>query len=653
MMSQCVTVPTRLSTMDYVNRSLEFGSSHSELPRTPTEEEKMKKIVGWVPPTDLTPLSSSRPRPYKYDEIGWNSSLGILSPPTPSPVVDATTPQVMDSIQSQPDGAQENMAVLLERMQSKISSSDKTETPNYINEDNTSIFLNAVTGMFFPSCHTHLDPLGNDLAVSDPTTFYIRNKERQEQLVRWQSRIYQRQVYFFNSLLMLVLVVVLILVSSVKSFNYNTNIMNSFWFILCLSLLLVSGVISIIMTRCLTSECDGESLCDDSDQSLTCRRLSVNTGSCLLSSVLVLLPLLVSLFLYAIVPAADPYLFLIKQETGGRSGVELAIITAFPVVTNMEQGQHIRGKIEFDCYMGANSDFAGKILIINSTKPKCKSLLQEDGFYLKAKEAKAQALILLDDTPKISWRVSSPYGERFHSLVNSPVSDLPFLLVRESDWRRFDSHFLWLESRKRDLIIVWNDPSSLDLQGIFSCSDNRTVIIGSEEGPGPRAGCLDGKHLSPGGKLSEKICVSGVCSVFGQDCPGSRFSAFSQFSLNVECSRLTDVNVEVVTAGSQAVLRPDSLYSSSAGASTEYCCHQLEEPGKLTNSTFLEVSRAVSEPLHFQMSNAQPALCPSLCPGNKENGKYCEGCFVLLEAILILCRKCFVVIKIFRNFLSK
>ena len=65
--------------------------------------------------------------------------------------------------------------------------------------------------------------------------------------------------------------------------------------------------------------------------------------------------------------------------------------------------------------------------------------------------------------------------------------------------------------------------------------------------------------------------------------------------------------MEVVTAGSQAVLRPDSLYSSSAGASTEYCCHQLEEPGKLTNSTFLEVSRAVSETLHFQMSNAQPS----------------------------------------------
>ena len=84
--------------MDYVNRSLEFGSSHSELPRTPTDEEKMTKIVGWVPPADLPHQTSSRLKPYKYDEIGWNSNLGILSPLTPSPVVGGDTTQHPDII---------------------------------------------------------------------------------------------------------------------------------------------------------------------------------------------------------------------------------------------------------------------------------------------------------------------------------------------------------------------------------------------------------------------------------------------------------------------------------------------------------------------------------------------------------------------------
>ena len=72
--------------------------------------------------------------------------------------------------------------------------------------------------------------IGSDLAGSDPQTFFIRNKERQEKLIMWQSNIYQRQVYLFNSLLMIVLIVIWILVSGVQSFNYNTNVINSFWF---------------------------------------------------------------------------------------------------------------------------------------------------------------------------------------------------------------------------------------------------------------------------------------------------------------------------------------------------------------------------------------------------------------------------------------
>ena len=158
----------RLSTMDFANRSLEFGSSHSDLPRTPTDEEKMKTVVGWVPPNDLT--RTKHLKPYKYDQIGWNQSLGILSPPTPSPQVEVAgdrSSQVAASsnmVTSQPDGVPgvELRVNLIERMASLISnSSNKTDTPSYINEENTSIFLNAITGMFFPSCHTHLEAIGD------------------------------------------------------------------------------------------------------------------------------------------------------------------------------------------------------------------------------------------------------------------------------------------------------------------------------------------------------------------------------------------------------------------------------------------------------------------------------------------------------------
>ena len=95
--------------------------------------------------------------------------------------------------------------------------------------------------MFFPSCHTHLEAIGTDLAGSDPQTFFIRNRERQDKLILWQCNIYQRQVYLFNILLMILMLVIIILVSSVQSFNYNDNVINNFWFAVTMAMILLSG----------------------------------------------------------------------------------------------------------------------------------------------------------------------------------------------------------------------------------------------------------------------------------------------------------------------------------------------------------------------------------------------------------------------------
>ena len=117
------------------------------------------------------------------------------------------------------------------------------------------VFLNAVTGMFFQSCHTHVEPIGYDLAGADPDTIeYKRNKERLEKLIKWQTKIYQRQVHVFNVVLMVVMIVIFILVSFVKSFNYHTNVMNTFWFCISMALLFISGIISILMAAGLNIE---------------------------------------------------------------------------------------------------------------------------------------------------------------------------------------------------------------------------------------------------------------------------------------------------------------------------------------------------------------------------------------------------------------
>ena len=145
--------------MDFANKSLQFGSSASELPVTPTEEEKLRAVVGWVPPEQLPRPASHHLKPYKwdiadnimtsfatpcsrYDQIGWNASLGILSPPTPSPQQEgAGGGGAEGGVQCQPDGAGAGAAEpagarLLGRMQSLISSGSAaaTDTPSFVNE---------------------------------------------------------------------------------------------------------------------------------------------------------------------------------------------------------------------------------------------------------------------------------------------------------------------------------------------------------------------------------------------------------------------------------------------------------------------------------------------------------------------------------------
>ena len=76
----------------------------------------------------------------RYDQIGWNASLGILSPPTPSPQQEgAGGGGAEGGVQCQPDGAwgaEPAGARLLGRMQSLISSGSAaaTDTPSFVNE---------------------------------------------------------------------------------------------------------------------------------------------------------------------------------------------------------------------------------------------------------------------------------------------------------------------------------------------------------------------------------------------------------------------------------------------------------------------------------------------------------------------------------------
>ena len=91
-----------------------------------------------------------------------------------------------------------------------------------LREESMSVFLNSVTALFFPSCHLHLSSQFEVI----PKLLEIKI----ENITIWQQKFYQMQVILINSIFMVILCVIFCLVTMTRSFNYNSNILNTFWF---------------------------------------------------------------------------------------------------------------------------------------------------------------------------------------------------------------------------------------------------------------------------------------------------------------------------------------------------------------------------------------------------------------------------------------
>ena len=98
-----------------------------------------------------------------------------------------------------------------------------------------SVFLNSVTAIFFPSCHLHLS---SKLEVI-PKLLEVRI----ENITSWQRKFYQIQILLINSIFLLILSVIFCLVTLTRSFNYNSNILDTFWFNYLVFLTFILGFI--------------------------------------------------------------------------------------------------------------------------------------------------------------------------------------------------------------------------------------------------------------------------------------------------------------------------------------------------------------------------------------------------------------------------
>ena len=106
------------------------------------------------------------------------------------------------------------------------------------------LFLNATTGLFFPSCHLHLPQ-----CPTRPLTV-----KRLQRILRWQRRSFQLQTFVINSFALVIVVVLFFLVTISTSFNYNTNILSPLWFNASILLLLLSFFLSLFFAVELSSE---------------------------------------------------------------------------------------------------------------------------------------------------------------------------------------------------------------------------------------------------------------------------------------------------------------------------------------------------------------------------------------------------------------
>ena len=58
------------------------------------------------------------------------------------------------------------------------------------------------------------------------------------------------------------------------------------------------------------------------------------------------------------------------------------ILSAFPVFAPREPSQRISGTLEPGCQLEVGGrNLRGRILVVNTTQPKCRILLQRDGFF--------------------------------------------------------------------------------------------------------------------------------------------------------------------------------------------------------------------------------------------------------------------------------
>ena len=453
---------------------------------------------------------------YETDSIGWNKNIVILSP----------------------------------RRENPDNTSEPNEENNFVNEENTPIFLNAVAGLFFPICYSEAS--SHSLSANLP------------HLLSWQSRFFKVHILVINVLLLIAVTTVFVLVSSVPSFNYNYNVMNFLWFRAASAFLGLQGVTSFVMSL----DTEISELANRVLQWFGSRERRSNvkedlwkkTYTCLFGSLLVSLPAILGLVFFHTSPPPRPLLLVAKSREGAKRELHVIGASVPASFQFVPSGQVIEGEITNTC--NASQPITTKILVLNLTEPACRRILNNQEVLTTLLNKQVSAVVVLDDSESPAWRVSSPHSEL--DLLARVWPSCNLLLVRRQDWAGMEKQM----SSGAKLTISKDSNFEIEDLNMFQCSIESPLLLEviNEDYEGRNA------LLHRNGKVTQEVTVSVHCTSYGVWHLCNKWNIPESLTWGVQCKHIRDVNVKLFnSANSQAVPSLDIVLRNNETFSI--CCH--------------------------------------------------------------------------------
>ena len=428
-----------------------------------------------------------------------------------------------------------------------------SHTPDIVNYDNLPIFLNAVAGLFLPICHYQ--------GRKDSNSY----QDELSKMLSWQQKFFRVQIIILNSMILIVIGVIYILVTSIETFNYNFNLLNLFRFNIATLFLLSMGILTIAFTFDLNlsfssnflqrkiKKCGQEDLCK-------------NTYFCVLATLIVFLPIICCVVLFNYTGRPQTVLFFVNDNQENQEVVMIGTEVVSPFYH--KRFDTIKGQLNTDCHILRPSN--QNILSINLTDPTCLGLLEDKKMITLLQNMNLTAVLILDNTPSVSWRVSSP-NKPMDTFMNhwrqSDSTTLPvILLVRSLDWGKFSQHF----SSGKKLWVSQDKNIDLEKVDMFSCHLQKEIKVRVDQGKNMTSGISGDNEVTimTNGNIVKEAQISVTCSFNGEDC---NWDVRPFKRIHIECNNISNVIPSFYITSKNTSLQPAPIQLKNRMISTTCC----------------------------------------------------------------------------------